>query len=216
METAEKQFNKIPEELKKDYTDQYVLLGVLATAKKHGHQLQRMQIMKILQKVKKTLQDDFELQAYHKEFVKDKHGDFAPTVYDQLTDLKQSDFIASVGTEPYEKFYSTPLGEQIYDRIKMGSASENKKLILVRDLIEKLVPKEAPKTSEELRDENHQRKFILGGVEVSMDDLPKGEITTPNMDSGVCTAKSLSEKGSRLLRMKKFHSRKKIFDGCWA
>ena len=149
--------NNIPIESKKNYTDEFILLGVLVMAKKYGYQLQRMQIMKILQKLKKLIQDNLQLEAYHKEFVKDRHGDFSPHVYSQLSGLKQANFIESAGEIPYEKFFPTRLGEEIFDSTKMGTSADNEKLTTIKDILGKLINLEGRKSSGKLREENHKR-----------------------------------------------------------
>lgn len=184
MKNIKQQINKVSLEVKENYTDEFILLGVLSCASKHDYKLQRMQIMKLVQKLKHRLQEEFEFEGYHKEFVKDRHGDFNPHIYPQLTNLKQSDFINSIGNEPYEKFYATELGMEVFERVKMNTGSENEKLFSIKDIIEKIIKKEGYKSSGELRKENHLRVFEKNGKEINMDDLPNGEITTPNLQDG--------------------------------
>jgi hypothetical protein len=183
MSTAQTQYNSLAKELKKNYTNEFILLGILACAKKHGYKFQRMQIMKLLQKFKSAIQENLEFEAYHCEFVKDKHGDFCGDVYDQLTSLKQSDFIASEGEEPYELFFATEKGGDVFDKFKMDTGNDVKKMTLIKEYIAKIVQKEGNKSSEELRKENHSRIFIVEGQKKGMDELPNGVVTTPNLNT---------------------------------
>ncbi len=176
--------NELPIEEREKCTDEFILLGILAMANKHGHELQRMQIMKILQKFKQKAQDDLNLEAYHQEFYKAKHGEYTSEVYCQLTNLKRSDFINSIGSEPLEKYSSTELGSKIFEQTKLGTSSENKKLSFIKNILEKVVISEAHKTSEQLKEENHKRKIQLKGKEYAIDDLKIGVITTPNINNG--------------------------------
>ena len=175
--------NTVSEIVKKNFTNEYILLGILMLAVKQGCSLQRMQIMKILQKVKMSVQDNLQLEAYHNEFVKEKHGDFDPNIYEYLTDLKQADLITSEGVEPLEHFIATPLGEEIFNSIEFSTGEDNKKATLVKDILSKVISSEAHKSSEELRKENHEREILCEGKKIKMDDVEKGIVTTLNINS---------------------------------
>ncbi len=185
MNKSEQKINNIPLEVRKDCTDEFMLLGILYFANKYGYKFQRMQMMKLLQKFKHRAQEDFGLEYYHKEFVKDRHGDFNSCIYVQLSNLKQADFITSVGNEPYEQFYATELGTKIFERIKMDTGLDNQKISTAKDLLEKIIQRDGRKSSLELRKENHSRTFITeNGKTVKMDEILNGTVTTPNLQNG--------------------------------
>lgn len=182
MSVEEKTTTKLPLEARKEATDEFILLSILVYAKKHGYKLQRMQLMKILQRVKERSQNDLDMEIYHKEFVKNTYGDFCRPVYNQLTNLKQADFITSIGQEPEEKFYSTGIGEKAFEDIRMRTGEENERLDLIKTLIERTVEKEGRKSSQKLRDENHKRSIVYEGKKTTVEECPIGAITTPNLE----------------------------------
>lgn len=184
MNETKARINDLPLEERKRCTDEYVLLGVLSYAKNRNYNFQRMQIMKILQKLKERIQEELKIEAYHQEFCKGKHGDLDLNVYKYLTNLKRADFITSNGCEPYEKFVVTDRGQEVFSNTKMSRGEDNEKLEMIKEFIEKLVNAEGHKSSEKLREENHARKIVIDDVEKSIDEIPNDTITTPNLKDG--------------------------------
>lgn len=172
-------------EQKKDSTDEFILLGILSLAYKKGLELERLQIMKILRNFKAKAQECFKFEAYHKEFVREKHGDFTSCFYDQMSNLKKADFITSTGEPPYEKFSTTQRGDEVFERIRLNSGADNLKLKKVRGLLERIINEDASKSSEELRKENHERMVNYQGRDMPLEEIPvgKGIVTTPNLDN---------------------------------
>ena len=78
----------------------------------------------------------------------------------------------------------TELGIEVFERVKMNTGSDDKKLFNIKDIIGKVIKAEGYKSSEELRTENHLRVFEKDGKKINMDELSKGEITTPNLQNG--------------------------------
>jgi len=176
--------NKVPEEVKKEYTNEFILLAILSYAKKLNYKLGRMQLVKILQKFKQRIQEELAIQAYHNPLFKDKHGDFNPVIYKELTSLKKADFIKTVGAPPFEKFVPTDYGSNLIDKIRMSTGEDNERLQKAKNLLEKLIPIEAAKDAGTLRTENHERIVSHEGTDKPLDDVPDGAITTPNLEGG--------------------------------
>ena len=96
-----------PIDLKRECTNEFILLGLLYFATKHGLNLGRMQMVKLLWKFKDLTQDKLKLQAYYTEPYKDKHGRFNKEIYYQVNNLRLADFIKTSGLSAADQLMNT-------------------------------------------------------------------------------------------------------------
>jgi len=168
-----------PKELKEEYTNEFVLLGLFYFGQRYGAELGRMQTAKLLWKFKDLVQKKLGLQAYYTEAYKDKHGRFSKEFYDQLNNLKTADFIESSGTPPYEQFRINPRGVKVFDELEVEDEKTQYALQLVKSHLDYIVKEHGKKSAKLLREEDH--KDIKG-----IDELPTQDediILCPNLKS---------------------------------
>lgn len=155
-----------PKELKEEYTNEFVLLGLFYFAKKYGYDLGRMQTVKLLWKFKSLVQKELGLQAYYTEPYKDKYGKFNKELYPQLNDLKVADFIQTIGNPPLEKFIISPKGEKVFNEFTIEEEKTKYALELAKSHLDFTVKEHGKKSAELLKKEDH--KDIEG-----IDNLPE-------------------------------------------
>jgi len=166
-----------PKELKEEYTNEFVLLGLFYFAQKYKCELGRMQTTQLLWKFKDLVQKKLGLQAYYTEAYKDKHGRFNKEFYDQLNNLKTADFIETFGVLPLEKFRISPKGRKVFDECDVEDEKSKYALQLAKSHLDYIVKEHGKKSAILLREEDH--KEVKG-----IDELPAKDedvILCPNL-----------------------------------
>lgn len=164
-------------ELKQEYTNEFIVLGLFYFAQKYGFELGRMKTVKLLWKFKDLVQKNLGLQTYYTEAYKDKHGRFSKDIYAQLNDLKVADFITTSGTQPFEKFIISPKGEKVFDTFEINDEKTKYALGLAKSQLDYIVKENGEKSAMALREEDH--KDIVG-----IDKLPEKDediVLSPNL-----------------------------------
>lgn len=164
-------------ELKKEYTSEFVLLGLFYFAKKYGYDLGRMQTVKLLWKFKSLIQKELGLQAYYTEPYKDKHGRFNKELYPQLNDLKTADFIQTIGSSPLEKFVISPKGEKAFNEFAIEEEKTKYAFELAKSQLDFTVREHGKKSAELLRKEDHKD---IEGID-SLPERDEDNVLCPNL-----------------------------------
>lgn len=167
----------LPKELKEEYTDEFVLLGLFYFAKKYGYNLGRMQTAKLLWKFKSLIQQKLGLQAYYTEPYKDKHGRFNKEIYPQLNDLKTADFIQTLGSSPLEKFIISPRGEKVFNQFTTEEEKTKYALELAKSHLDFTVREHGEKSTGLLREEDHND---IDGID-KLPERDEDNILCPNL-----------------------------------
>ena len=166
--------NLPPKELKEEYTNEFILLGLFYFATKHNlMSLGRMQTVKLLAKFKELAQGKLGLQAYYMEFYKDKHGDFNKEFYNQINNLRTAGFIEFSGTQPLEKYRVSKKGTKVFERFMPEDKNNKQALQFIKSNLDSIITKHGKKTAGILRKENHQKLFRTSKGIKSMDELPE-------------------------------------------
>ena len=157
MPTSNTSVKTLPaKELKEEYTNEFVLLGLFYFAKKYGYGLGRMQTVKLLWKFKSSVQKELGLQTYYTEPYKDKHGRFNKKLYPQLNDLKVADFIQTIGNPPFEKFIISPKGEKVFNGFTIEEEKAKYALELAKSQLDFTVKEHGKKPAGLLKEEDHK------------------------------------------------------------
>lgn len=147
---------KLPsKELREEYTNELVLLGLFYFAQKYGCRLGRMQTAKLLWKFKDLIQKQLKLQAYYTEAYKDKHGRFNKEFYNQIDNLKTADFVESFGAQPYETFKITQRGKRMFEKFDIEDKQSKYALRLIRENLGAIIRKHGKKSATLLEKEDH-------------------------------------------------------------
>jgi len=163
---------KLPsKELKEEYTNEFILLGLFYFAKKYGYDFGRMQTDKLLWKFKDLIQRELSLQAYYVEPYKDKHGRFNKEFYNQLNNLKTADFIETAGTPPFEKFKISQKGQKIFDTFDTENNGTEYVLQLVKSNLDYIIKKHGKKSAMTLREEDHKDIKEIDTLPVRDEDI---------------------------------------------
>lgn len=181
MSTTSKKIKKhLPKELKKECTNEFILLSLFYFTQKYKHELGRMQTVKLLWKFKDLSQDKSRLQAYYSEAYKGKHGRFNKRIYRQITNLKKAGFVESRGMSPLERFKITKKGKKVFEGFDTKNPKDRIALKLVGSNLDKIIREHGKKSAALLRKEDH-------GKIKEIDKLPSQDekiILSPNLKSG--------------------------------
>jgi len=161
-----KNLKKPSKELKEEYTNEFVLLGLFYFAQRYGHELGRKQTMKLLWKFKDLTQQKLGLASYYTEAYKDKCGRFNKEFYDQLNNLKTADFIETSGIKPLEKFKISQKGKKVFESFDINDEKTKYAFQLVKSNLDYITQEHGKKSAELLEEEDH------GQIE-NIDTLPK-------------------------------------------
>lgn len=178
MTTPTAKIKSLPsKELKEEYTNEFILLGLFYFAQKCGYEFGRMQTAKLLWKFKDLVQKQLKLQTYYAEAYKDKHGRFNKEFYNQINNLKTADFIESFGVQPYESFKITPKGKKAFKTFDVEDEQSKCALGLAKTKLDYIIKKHGKKSATLLRKEDHKDIKEIDGLPAQDEEI----ILCPNL-----------------------------------
>lgn len=161
--------------IKKESTDQFILLYLLNYAKKKNiSDTSTLKVMKLLAFLKEELNIEG-IQAYNLEFYKWDQGLFTKAVYPQINGLIQAGILerSVVSDDKNPPIKVTGEGEKVAEFFE-NLLPEDKKDAIKTHVI-KVLDKYGDKTAAQLRRLNHEMEIETEKGKVKVDDLPNDE-----------------------------------------